>query len=307
MIKVFKNRWFLLGILAITWGSSFIMIKKSLLVLTPYQIGSIRVAVSGLLLMFIGFPAIRKMPKKYLGWVALSGVLGNFLPLFLFPIAQMKVSSSLTGILDSVVPVFVLIFGFIFFKISSKFIQSVGALIGFIGAAVLIYFSEPSSDGSSFGYSLLVILGAACYAAAAVIVKQKLQNVPSIDLSAAVYTIWMFPALVILSFSGFFEEFENTKATWEGLGYLAVLTVIGTTLAMILYYKLIQDTSAVFASTVTYLLPLVATMWGLIDGERFSIWYLAGGLLIFAGIYLIQEREPDAKCPDEEAITLTTL
>ena len=290
MNKVFKNRWFLLGILAITWGSSFIMIKRSLLVLSPYQIGSIRVAVSGLLLMFIGFPAIRRMPKKYLGWLILAGALGNFFPLFLFPLAQTKVSSALTGILDSVVPVFVLIFGFIFFKINSKLIQSVGALIGFIGAAILMYFSDPSSDASSIGYSLLVILGAACYAAAAVIIKQKLQDVPSMDLSAAVFTIWMFPALIILFFSGFFQEFENNAATWEGLGYLAVLTVIGTALAMILYYRLIQLSSAVFASTVAYLLPLVAVTWGLLDGEHFSLWYAVGGALIFAGIYMIQEK-----------------
>ena len=291
MMKLFKNRWFLLGILAITWGSSFIMIKKSLLVLSPYQIGSIRVAVSGLLLMFTGFPAIKRMPKKYLGWVILAGALGNFFPLFLFPAAQTKVSSSLTGTLDSMVPVFVLIFGFVFFKIRSKLIQSVGALIGFIGAAILMYFSEPSFDNSPFGYVLLVVLGAACYAAAAVIIKQKLQDVPSMDLSAAVFTIWMFPALLILFFSGFFSKFENSTAMWEGLGYVAILTIIGTTLAMMLYYKLIQVTSAVFASSVSYLLPLVAIMWGLLDGEHFSIWFAIGSLLICAGIYLIQEKK----------------
>ena len=290
MIKLFKNRWFLLSILAITWGSSFIMIKKSLIVLSPYQIGSLRVAVSGLLLMFIGFPAIKRMPKKYLGWVILAGALGNFFPLYLFPFAQKKVSSSLTGTLDSIVPVFVLIFGFVFFKIRSRLIQLAGALIGFIGAAILMYFSEPSSDSSPFGYVLLVILGAACYAAAAVIVKQKLQDVPSMDLSAAVFTIWMFPALLILFFSGFFTEFENSTAMWKGLGYVAILTIVGTTLAMMLYYKLIQVTSAVFASSVSYLLPLVAIMWGLLDDEHFSIWFAIGGLLIFAGIYLIQEK-----------------
>ena len=290
MMKLFKNRWFLLGILAITWGSSFIMIKKSLLVLSPYQIGSIRVAVSGLLLMFIGFPAIKRMPKKYLGWVILAGALGNFFPLYLFPFAQRKVSSSLTGTLDSIVPVFVLIFAFVFFKIRSKLIQSVGALIGFIGVAILMYFSEPSAGSSPFGYVLLVILGAACYAAAAVIIKQKLQDVPSMDLSAAVFTIWMFPALIILFFSGFFSEFENSAAMWQGLGYVAILTIVGTTLAMMLYYKLIQVTSAVFASSVSYLLPLIAIMWGLLDGEHFSIWFAIGGLLILADIYLIQEK-----------------
>lgn len=290
-MKLFKYRWYLLSILAITWGSSFIMIKKSLLALSPYQIGSIRVAVSGLLLMFTGFPAIRKIPKKSIGWLVLAGALGNFFPLFLFPVAQTKVSSSLAGTLDSVVPVFVLIFGFLFFKINTTLKQSVGALIGFVGAAILMYFSEPHTGNAPFGYALLVILGAACYAAAAVIIKQKLQDIPSMDLSSAVFTIWMFPALAVLFLSGFFNEFKNNAATWEGLSYLAVLTIVGTTLAMILYYKLIQVTSAVFASSVSYLLPLVAIIWGLLDGEHFSIWFAVGGVLIFAGIYLIQEKK----------------
>lgn len=293
MGKIIENKWFLLIIIALTWGSSFILIKKSLLVFTPYEIGAFRVAVSGLILGYIGFPALRKMSKKTLFWVALTGFFGNFLPMYLFPIAQTRVSSSLAGILDSLVPVFVLILGFFLFGIKSKWLQVLGAIVGFAGAAMLMYFSEATSEESKLGYALLVVLATACYAVAALIIKQKLGHVQSIKLSGAVFSVWMVPSLLILIFSGFFTSFEANPKTWEALGYLSILTVIGTAIAMILYYKLIQNTTPVFASTVTYLLPLVAVVWGLLDGEKFSIWHVIGGLLILWGIYLIREKKKD--------------
>lgn len=290
MRKLFENRWFLLIIIALTWGSSFILIKKSLLVFSPYEIGAFRVVISGLILGYIGIPALRKMDKKTLFWVALTGFCGNFLPMYLFPIAQTRVSSSMAGILDSLVPIFVLVLGYLLFAIKSRWLQVFGALIGFAGAAILLYFSETSSEESQLAYALLIVLATAFYAASGLIIKEKLQHVPSLQLSGAVFSLWMIPSLIILIFSGFFTDFEGNPQTWEALGYLSILTVVGTTIAMVLYYKLIQNTSAVFASTVTYLLPLVAVIWGILDGEKFSLWYVIGGLLILWGIYLIREK-----------------
>ena len=289
----FDNRWVLLMVIALTWGSSFILIKKSLLAFTPYQIGAFRVGISGLLLGYLGIPAIRRMNKKTLFWVAATGFFGNFLPMFLFPMAQTRVSSSLAGILDSLVPLFVLVFGFLIFGIKSKSIQVLGAIIGFFGAAILMFFSETSSEDSNLGYALLVVLATACYALAALIIKERLYHIRSKDLSGAVFTIWMIPSFLILLFSGFFKNFEATSQTLESLGYLSILTVLGTAIAIILYYKLIQNTTPVFASSVTYLLPLVAVVWGLLDGESFSIWYVLGGFLILWGIYLIREKRKD--------------
>lgn len=292
-MHIFRSKWFILSILTLTWGSSFILIKKSLEAFTPYQIGSIRVIVSGLLLMGIGIPAIRKMDKKTIGWMVFAGALGNFVPMFLFPMAQLRVSSSMAGILDTLVPVFVLILGFSFFKMRSKTIQWIGTVVGFIGAAILMYFSADSSGDSDIGYSLLIVLATVCYAASALIVNQKLQHVPSLQLSASVFTVWMFPSIVILLFSGFFREFQATSAQLHGLGYLSILSIVGTALAMLLYFRLIQTTSAVFASMVTYLIPIVAVFWGLLAGESFNIWYVLGGALILSGIYLVQEKNVD--------------
>ena len=289
-MKFFKNKWSILILLSITWGSSFILIKKSLEVFSPYQVGAIRVIVSGIIFMWIGFPALKKMDHKTLSWLIVAGALGNFVPMFLFPMAQTKVSSSLAGILDSLVPVFVLIIGFIFFKIRSKTIQWMGTVVGFIGAASLMYFSDTAAGGSDMGYAMLVVLATACYAGAALIINKKLSHVPSLQLSSGIFTVWIFPSVIILLFSGIFREFNTITTHWSGVGYLAVLSVIGTALAMLLYFRLIQITSAVFASMVTYLIPVVAVFWGLLAGESFSVWYALGGVLILAGIYMVQEK-----------------
>lgn len=295
MGKILENRWFLLIVIALTWGSSFILIKKSLLAFSPYQIGAFRVGISGLLLAYIGFPALLKMDLKTLFWVAITGFFGNFLPMFLFPIAQTRVSSSMAGILDSLVPVFVLVLGLFLFGIKSKWIQVLGAVIGFSGAALLMFFSEASSEELKLGYALLIVLATASYALAGLMIKERLQHVPSLQLSSGVFSVWLVPSFLILIFSGFFTGFDSSPQTFESLGYLSILTVLGTTIAIILYYKLIQNTTPIFASTVTYLLPLIAVIWGLLDGEKFSLWYVLGGLLILWGIYLIREKKKDLR------------
>lgn len=293
MRHLFSNRWLLLIIISVTWGSSFILIKKSLSVFDPWQIGAFRVGISGLLLVFPGIKIWRKLDRNTRFWVIVTGFFGNFLPMFLFPLAQTKISSALAGILDSLVPAFVLALGFVFFGIRSRAIQVLGACIGFAGAFFLMYFSDGQDSAANMGYALLVVLATACYALSGLLVKEKLAHVPSLSLSAAVYCIWMIPSLFILVFSGFFTRLQWERPHLEALGYLTVLTVVGTAIAMMLYYKLIQSTTAVFASTVTYLLPLVAVLWGLMDGEPFTIWYMIGGALILWGVYLL--REPSEK------------
>ena len=295
MKNLINNKWFLLLVIALTWGSSFMLIKKSLVVFSPYEIGAIRVVGSGLLLAFIGIPALFKMSKKTILWVTIAGFFGNFLPMYLFPIAQTQVSSSLAGILDSLVPIFVMIFGFLLFRIKSKKTQILGAIIGFLGAASIIYFSEANAEDSNFWYVMLVVLAGASYGVNAVVIKERIPNLNAIKLTAAIYSIWAIPSLVILYFTGFIQNFEMKPEFTEPLSYLAFLTVFGTAIAMLLYFKLIQDTSAVFASTVSYLLPIVAVIWGILDGEKFTFWYVFGGALILIGIYLIREKKKDPK------------
>ena len=290
------QKWILLSVLTLTWGSSFILIKQSLVAYTPIEVGALRLCVAGLALVFFGIRSFKHIPKKLLPWVVAGGGLGNFIPMFLFPLAQQQVNSSMAAILDSLVPMFILIFGYLFFGVRSRPWQIAGAVIGFAGAAMLMGLGGGEGESSLF-YSLLIVLATACYGMNGLIINRYLSGVPSFKLSAAVFTIWFGPALVVLGFSGFFSTFTGTEAQWHGLGFVTILGLIGTALAMMLYYKLLQITSALFASMVTYLIPIVAVMWGVLDGEELGWVHAAGSALILLGVYLAQ-RTPKQKQPD---------
>ncbi len=291
MKQFVHNKYFLLIFIALIWGSSFILIKKILPVFDPYQIGAFRGGLSGLLLSFIGWPALKRMSRKDIFWVALSGLFGNFLVVFIFPIAQQGVSSSLAGIINALDPIFTLILGAMLFGIRNKAIQYAGAVIGFIGAIILVYSSNSGTGESHLYYTILLVIGSALYAIAALIIEKKLPHIKSTDISTGIYTIWMVPSLLILGFSGFFTDIDYShNETVVALGYLVFLTVISTTLVMFLFFKLVQDTSAVFVSTISLLLPVVAVIWGILDKEKFTVWYAIGGLLILLSVYLIREK-----------------
>ena len=291
MKQILHNKYILLVIIAVIWGSSFILIKKTLPVFNPFQIGAFRAGLSGLILSFIGFPAMRKMAKKDIFWLALSGLVGNFLVVFIFPFAQREVSSSLAGIINALDPIFTLLLGALLFGIRSKAIQYLGAIIGFGGAIVLVYNTDSDGSSSQYLYILLLIIGAALYAISALIVEKKLAHIKATELSSSIYSIWMIPSLIILFTSGFFTEIDFTKSeTLESLGYLVFLTIVSTTLVMFLFFKLVKDTSAVFASTISLLIPAVAVFWGILDGEKFTLWYALGGLLVLIGVYFIKDK-----------------
>lgn len=294
-MNFWSNKWILLAILSLTWGSSFILIKQSIAVFTPMQVGALRMTIAGLALGGFGIRNFKYIPKSSLKWVILASCLGNFIPMFLFPIAQQKVSSSMAGILDSLVPIFILLFGFLLFGIKSTRTQIIGAVIGFFGAAILM--SEGSLGGSSdWLYSLLIVLATIMYGINGLIVSKYLGGIPSFKLSSVVFTIWLIPSLIILGLSGFFGDFSGSASQWEGLGYVMILGLVGTAGAMILFYKLIQQTSAIFASVVTYLMPIVAVAWGILDGEEVTWTHFFGGVLILLGVYLIQMK-PGKKIP----------
>lgn len=286
-MNLLSNKWILLVILSLTWGSSFILIKQSLVSYSPMEVGALRLTIAGLVLIYFGIRNFKYIPKKLMPWVVVGGCMGNFIPMFLFPIAQQKVSSSMAGILDSLVPVFVLIFGYLLFGIRSRWTQVLGAMIGFMGAIILIGNNGDGSSSDLF-HSFLIVVATIFYGLNGLIVGRYLSGIPSFKLSSVVFSIWLAPALVILGFTGFFAEFRATPEQLKGLGYVSILALVGTAAAMILFYKLIQQTSAIFASVVTYFMPVVAVFWGILDGEKLTLIHVLGAILILLGVYLIQ-------------------
>ncbi|WP_313270363.1 DMT family transporter [Epilithonimonas vandammei] len=126
-----KLKWILLIGLSVIWGSSFILIKKSLEHFNPYEVGALRVLISGLVLMPYAVSKIKQFPRKHMKWLIIAAVSGNFIPMFLFPIAETQITSSIAGIINSMMPIFVIIVGSLVWKFSTTRKQLLGVLVSF--------------------------------------------------------------------------------------------------------------------------------------------------------------------------------
>jgi drug/metabolite transporter (DMT)-like permease len=284
-------KWIYLIVLSIIWGSSFILIKKSLLGLTPYQLGALRNLITGILLLAFGFNKLKTIPKSKWKWLLLSALLGSFIPAFFFAIAETEIDSAVTSVLNSLVPLNTILLGFAVFKIASNKRQVIGVIIGFIGTAILILKGSELNPNQNYLYAGFVIASTLMYAANVNIIKQYLQDVKPLAIATGNYVFIVIPALVILLFSGFFttDTFAN-PALPKALMYITILSVFGTALAKILFFRLVQMSTPVFASSVTYIMPIVALIWGVLDGESFSILQFFASLLILLGVYLANKK-----------------
>ena len=284
-----KEKWVLLVLLSVIWGSSFILIKKSLEHFNPYEVGALRVLIAGIILLPLAILNIRKFPKKHLKWLILAAVTGNFIPMFLFPIAETEVSSSIAGIINSMMPIFVIIVGALLWKFQTTKRQVIGVIISFTGACILAF---SGGEGGEFKLIpiLLLLLATLFYAISTTTVKSKLSDVPAKILSAFVFSfVLILPSLIALVFAGFFNNFEVNSGFWEGLGFVSLLSIFGTGLAMMLNYKLLSVSTPLFASTVTLLMPVVAIVWGLLDGEKLTLMQGFGGVIILAGLIFLRQ------------------
>lgn len=284
-------KWILLAILSLIWGSSFILIKKSLEYFDSYQVGSLRIIITGLFLLPIAIMNIKKFPKKRLKWLLVVALLGSFFPVYLFPMAQKEVSSSIAGIINSTVPIFVIIVGALFWKIKATKREMLGVLIAFIGVCVLLIGGGSIGELKLFPMFLL-LLASSFYAISGTTIKANLQDLPSQVLSSFIFSyVLMIPGLIALSLTGFFQEFSFTSENLRGLGYISILSIVGTGLALMLYFKMINMSSPLFASTVTLIMPIIAVIWGIIDGESLTVLQSIGTIIILGGLIFLRQKK----------------
>ncbi len=280
--------WLILLALVLTWGSSFILIKKGLLYFDPSEVGSLRVVITFLFLLPFALKRLNKLGKRDLGWLALSGIIGNFFPAFLFAAAQKGINSSTAGLLNSLTPLFTLLVGISMFKLKTRPLSIIGVFVGLGGAVGLISVSGGHGFSFNIGYASLIILATIMYAFNVNLIKTKLQHVDSVTITAITFFVVGFPALVVLfGFTGFVPKIISEPAVWAGIGYISILAVVGTALAMMAFNVLIKITGPVFASSVTYLIPVVALLWGITDGEHFEASIVLWISLIIAGVVLV--------------------
>lgn len=289
MMNSKQLKWFFLIVLALIWGSSFILIKRGLVGLNPFQLGSLRIVFAALFLLFIGFNSLAKIPQYKWKYIVLTGFLGTFIPAFLFAIAQTQIDSSVSSILNSLTPLNTLLLGILAFGLQYKRSQIIGVFIGLAGTALLIFNGAMHHPEQNYYYAALVLIASVCYAANVNFIKKYLSDLSPLSITTGNFTIMLFPALIILYFSGFFDVIQ-VQEVQHSILFILVLGIVGTGIANIVFFKLIQMSSPVFATSVTYLIPIVAFFWGLLDNEMLTPIQFVGAFVILFGVYLSAKK-----------------
>jgi len=283
--------WLILAVLAITWGSSFILIKRGLEIFTAGEVGALRVVITWLFLLPFALKRIKILNRKLIGLFVFVGTVGSLAPAFLFAAAQKGIDSSLAGILNSLTPLFTLLVGVLFFKSKPKWFNIAGVIIGLAGAMGLVSVSGTGNFTVNIGFAVLIIIAALLYAINVNTVKGFLQGIDPITITAmSFFMIGPIGAIYLIGFSPFVSTINNNSHALAGIGYLAILAIVGTGLALMLFNHLIQLTSAIFASSVTYFIPVVAVLWGIADGEKFNAGFFIWILLVISGVLLVNTK-----------------
>ena len=285
-MQVQTKKWLYLIILSLVWGSSFILIKKGLVGLTSIQVGALRLFFTSIFLLSVGAKSLKQIKRSQWKWVFWTGLLGSGIPPFLFAIAQTEIDSGIASILNSLTPLNTLITGIVMFGILTTKRQIFGVIIGFTGTFILIAAGYGFNSDQNYWYSIFIIIASVGYAINVNMIKRYLNDVGALAISTGNFAILSLPAIIILWFTGFFETILDSKEMQISSLYIIVLSLFGTAIAKVLFNKLVHIASPVFASSVTYTMPLISILWGVLDGEKLNLYQLLGGLIILIGVYL---------------------
>lgn len=277
--------FFLLALLSVIWGSSFILMKRGLEVYGPGQVAALRLGISFVAMLPLALWRLNRVRRGEWPWLAVVGWAGSGFPAFLFALAQTRISSGVAGILNALTPVFTLLLGMLFFGLSFRWSWLAGILLGLLGVGLVIGQLNGWTFDSLGWYALAALGGTVFYAISGNTVKQRLPHLDAFTIGAMGFATVGPPALIVLFGSDFTHRLVTAPGAWAALGYIALLAIIGTVLASVLYYYVVQRTNQVFGSMVSYLIPLVAVGWGVADGEEMHWIYLAGLALILAGVH----------------------
>lgn len=280
--------WLLLLLIGFIWGSSFILMKKGLLLFSGVEVAAIRMGLAWLVTLPFLIPRFRQIKRQEWPVLLSVGVIGNGIPAFLFAKAQQTMDSAPVGMLNSLVPIITLIFGVVLFRIRTWPVQVIGLVVGLAGAALLII--GPEGFGQIRTEALLVVLASACYAFNLNIVKRFLPTMPSLLITAGGF-LWVGPFCLAFLFSTDFLVKTSSPDFVFSFAAVATLAIIGTTLAVLLFNRLIQTGGPLFASMVTYIVPVFAVMWGVLDGEKVEVDQMLGIVIILLGVYLVQKPD----------------
>lgn len=286
--KVDWLKWFLLIFLAGLWGTSFILMKRGLEAFSPLQVAALRISVAFVFMIpVLLINGKRELTLKDIPWFFLIGLIGNTIPPFLFCLAQQGISSAVAGIFNALTPLFTLIIGVFFFNYKSTIIKSIGIGLGLVGALLLIIMNSDGSVQFQLSiYPFYILLAAVMYGVGANNLKTRLSHIHPITTAAMLYITTGYLGAIVLFNTNFIEILNTNPQAYTAMYYVIFLGIFCTALAMIVFNFLLKRTSVVFASTVTYLMPIFSLFWGIVDGESINLIHILGLGIILIGVYL---------------------
>jgi len=291
------SAWGLMLVLAGIWGTSFILMKKGLAVFSPLELGATRVTVAALLLLPFALRHVGRVEKSRFKWFVLSGVVGTLLPAFLFAYAETRLASGLAGVLNALTAVFTLVVGALFFGQRLTGLRVLGIGLGLVGTVVLMVLggsggaATPAGVGDAW-YGLYIVLATIGYGVSVNVIKHHLHGIPPVAVTGLLLLFIGGPALLFLLFgTDFLHKLAVVPGAWTAFGYIALLATLSTAVAMVLFNKLIHQSTALFASSNTYLIPVVALGWGVLDGESFNLWHVLGMVIILVSVAIIHRAK----------------
>ena len=280
-----------LFLLSLIWGSSYILIKRGLVGLSPIELGSARIVISTAFLLVLGFNSLSGLSRYHWKWLIITGFLGTFFPSFFFAFAQLHIDSSVAAILNSLTPIFTVLVGITLFATRMLARQYFGVVLGFVGSLGLVWGGAQINPNQPIGYVLLIISASMCYAINIHFLKHKLSAVSPMAMTLGNFIAILPTALIMLFFSDFFsfQKLQNPEVI-TSLGYVATLAFFGTAIAKVMFNRFVKMASTVFVSSVTYTLPIVALFWGTLDGEKISGYQLLSTVVILVGVSLAHKK-----------------
>ncbi|WP_420570752.1 DMT family transporter [Kordia sp.] len=289
-----KLKWIYLGLLSLIWGSSFILIDQAMNTLNSIQVGALRIVITAIFIFSVGLKKVKLIQRHQWKWIFFTAMTGSLFPIFLFAIAQEQLDSSVASMLNSLTPLHTVVFGVLFFGVIVTKRQVFGVLIGLAGALVLVFAGADFNPSQNYWFSIFILLATIGYGLNVNMVKRYLNDLNALAIVTGNFIIIVIPGLLILTYTGFFGEIMNNTEMQIAMGYVAILSLFGTAIAKVIYNRLVQISSPVFASSVTYTMPVVAIGWGLIFGERLSVYQVLGGAIILTGVYLVNKKKKEA-------------
>jgi len=282
---------FLLITLSLIWGTSFILIKQGLKVFSPDQVGALRVAAAVIFLLPIAIQRLKELHSGDYWKLFVSGMLAVFIPAFLFATAQTHLDSSIAGILNTLSPVWTMIIGAMFFSQRYRGLAIFGIIISFVGCVILAMTRAGGGLGSFNAFALLIVLACACYGTNLNFLKFKMSHLqPMTIISVSLLLIAPLAYVYLFGFTDFTYRIANVEGAWKAFGFIIILALMSTAVANLLFYKLLKISSPLFASSVTYVMPIVSVMWGLLDNEVLLAGHFIGMVLILGGVFLANKR-----------------